>query len=179
MSLYLDDGITSSQVGVEEAKQHALIVCRICAVERIPPNQKVYLLSKYVRFLGMINGNGLVIPCPEKIKHIVFLTRPVDVKSLQSFLGSVNWFCRHIASHAELQKPLNALTKKDAEWIWTEDCERAWLCLKRSLMTFPVLRVFDPALPAVLYTDSSSYHVGGALTQRLTTGELECAIGGR
>ena len=172
LSLYLDDGITSSLVGVEEAKQHALVVCRICAIERIPLNQKVNLLCKYVRFLGMINGNGLVIPCPEKIKHIVFLTRPIDIKSLQSFLGSVNWFRRHITSHAEIQKPLNALTRKDTEWNWTEDCERAWLSLKRSLMTFPVLRIFNPALPAVLYTDSSSFHVGGALTQRLPSGEL-------
>ena len=113
LSLYLDDGITRSLKGVEEAKLHALIFARISAVERIPLNQKVKLLCKYVRFLGMINGNGLVIPCPEKVKSIVFLTRPTDVKSLQSFLGSVNWFRRHIASHAEIQAPLNALTKKD------------------------------------------------------------------
>ena len=40
-------------------------------VERIPLNEKCNMLCKYVRFLGMINGNGLVIPCPEKIKAIV------------------------------------------------------------------------------------------------------------
>ena len=38
LSLYLDDGITRSLVGVlvDEAKLHALIFARICAVERIP-----------------------------------------------------------------------------------------------------------------------------------------------
>ena len=66
-----------------------------CAVERIPLNQKVKLLCKYVRFLGMINGNGLVIPCPEKVQAIAYLTRPSNVKELQSFLGAVNWFRRH------------------------------------------------------------------------------------
>ena len=38
------------------------------------------------------------------------MERPMDVKSLQGFLGSVNWFRRHIASHAEIQFPLNQLT---------------------------------------------------------------------
>ena len=52
----------------------------------------------------------LVIPCPEKIIAIVCMERPMDVKSLQGFLGSVNWFRRHIASHAEIQFPLNQLT---------------------------------------------------------------------
>eukprot|EP01048_Picozoa_sp_COSAG05_P011019 COSAG05_NODE_1011_length_6206_cov_2.116751_1_plen_75_part_00 len=47
--------------------------------------------------------------------------------------------------------------------------------LKRKLMTFPVLRIFDPALPVVLYTDSSDVHVGGALCQRLPSGELVVA----
>ena len=179
LSLYLDDGITRSLKGVEEAKLHALIFARISAVERIPLNQKVKLLCKYVRFLGMINGNGLVIPCPEKVKSIVFLTRPTDVKSLQSFLGSVNWFRRHIASHAEIQAPLNALTKKDVEWNWTEECERAWLTLKRALMTFPVLHIFDPTLPTVLYTDSSGLHVGGALCQRKGEGLVAIAYHSR
>jgi hypothetical protein len=40
-------------------------------------------------------------------------------------------------------------------WTWTTAHENAWLGLKRSLMSFPVLRIFDPALETVLYTDSS------------------------
>ena len=38
LALYFDDGITKSLAGVSEAKLHALIVARICAVERIPLN---------------------------------------------------------------------------------------------------------------------------------------------
>eukprot|EP01048_Picozoa_sp_COSAG05_P004985 COSAG05_NODE_285_length_12188_cov_539.399537_8_plen_338_part_00 len=167
LALYLDDGITISLTGVREAKLHALIVARICAVERIPLNQKVKLLCKYVRFLGMINGNGLVIPCPEKVQAIAYLTRPSNIKELQSFLGAVNWFRRHIKDHAKIQAPLNALTKKKVPWIWTDEHELAWLTLKRALMCFPVLRTFDSTLPTILYTDSSGLHVGAALCQEL------------
>ena len=73
----------------------------------------------------MINGNGLVIPCPEKVISIVCLERPTDVKELQGFLGSVNWFRKHIASHAQIQFPLNQLTRKDAKWEWNAGCETA------------------------------------------------------
>ena len=58
----------------------------------------------------MINGNGLVIPCPNKVIAVVTMTRPIDVATLQSFLGSVGWFRRHISDHAEKQSPLNSLT---------------------------------------------------------------------
>ena len=81
---------------------------RICAVERIPLGlAKAKMLCLYLRLLGMICGNGTVMPCPEKVKAIVLLTRPTDVKSLQGFTGSVNWFRRHIDDHAEIQFPLN------------------------------------------------------------------------
>ena len=49
--------------------------------------------------------------------------------------------------------------RKDADWNWTPECETAWLTLKRKLMTFPVLRIFDPKLKTVLYTDSSKHHL--------------------
>ena len=171
-SLYLDDAICASVQGGEQARAQCLTFLRISAVERIPLNEKAHLLCAYVRFLGMINGNGLVIPCPEKVKCIVALTRPVDLKGLQSFLGSVNWFRKWLISMAQLQAPLNALLVAGAEWIWTEECESAWLNLKRALMKFPVLRAFDPKLVTLLYTDSSKVHIGGVLCQRLADGSL-------
>ena len=115
----------------------------------------------------MINGNGLVIPCPNKVVAVVTMTRPIDVATLQSFLGSVGWFRRHISDHAEKQSPLNSLTVKGAEWKWTEQHEHAWLQLKRALMSFPVLRTYDPSLETLLYTDASKLHIGGALCQKI------------
>jgi hypothetical protein len=60
----------------------------------------------------MINGNGLLAPCPNKVVAIVQLERPWDLNTLQQFLGAVNWFRRHISDHAEIQNPLNDLGQK-------------------------------------------------------------------
>jgi hypothetical protein len=171
-SLYLDDAICASMQGGTQGRSQALTFLRISAIERIPLNEKAHLMCAYVRFLGMINGNGLVIPCPEKVKCIVALTRPADIKGLQSFLGSVNWFRKWIISMAQLQAPLNVLLTAESSWDWTDECEQAWLNLKRALMKFPVLRTFDPKLETLMYTDSSKVHIGGVLCQRLTDGSL-------
>ena len=53
------------------------------------------------------------------------------------------------------------------EWEWTEQHEQAWLQLKRALMSFPVLRTYDPSLETLLYTDASKLHIGGALCQKM------------
>jgi len=175
-AFYVDDAISRSINNIMEARLQLLTFLRISAVERIPLNEKCNLLCKYVRFLGMINGNGLVIPCPEKIKAIVLLTRPSEVVLLQGFLGSVNWFRRHIPGHAEIQAPLNALLKKGVDWCWNEDHEQSWLTLKRKLMAFPVLHTFDPKRKTVLFTDSSNAHVGGGLCQKLIEDDSLVAI---
>jgi hypothetical protein len=168
-SLYLDDALTRALESSEEHRLQILTFLRICAIERIPLGAaKANIFCMYVRFLGMINGNGLLAPCPTKVVAIVKLERPWDLNTLQQFLGAVNWFRRHISDHAEIQNPLNELTKKGIEWKWTDAHEQAWLKLKRALMTFPVLRIFDPALETVLYTDSSKIHVGGCLCQRVS-----------
>ena len=164
----MDDVVTRSITSAAEHRLQVLAFLRICVIERIPLQlRKAHLLCKYVRFLGMINGNGLVIPCPNKVIAVVTMTRPIDVATLQSFLGSVGWFRRHISDHAEKQSPLNSLTVKGAEWKWTEQHEHAWLQLKRALMSFPVLRTYDPSLETLLYTDASKLHIGGALCQKM------------
>jgi hypothetical protein len=168
-SLYLDDALTRALESNAEHRLQVLTFLRICTIERIPLGAaKAEIFCKFVRFLGMINGNGLLAPCPNKVVAIVQLERPWDLNTLQQFLGAVNWFRRHISDHAEIQNPLNDLTRKGVVWTWTTAHENAWLGLKRSLMSFPVLRIFDPTLETVLYTDSSKIHVGGCLTQRVT-----------
>ena len=70
------------------------------------------------------------------------LDRPTEVKELQGFLGSVNWFRRHISDHAHIQAPLNQLLKAGVDFDWSAEHESAWLTLKRRLMSFPVLHTY-------------------------------------
>jgi hypothetical protein len=99
-SLYLDDALTRALESNAEHRLQVLTFLRICTIERIPLGAaKAEIFCKFVRFLGMINGNGLLAPCPNKVVAIVQLERPWDLNTLQQFLGAVNWFRRHISDH--------------------------------------------------------------------------------
>ena len=67
-----------------------------------------------------------------------------------------------------LAQPLNALTRKDAEFKWTLVCQESFELLKISLMTDPTLTYPDPYLPYVLFTDASKYAWACVLTQEKT-----------
>ena len=65
----------------------------------------------------------------------------------------------------DLARPLNALTRKNIEFKWTQICQESFDLLKASLMTEPILTYPDPYLPYVLFTDASKYTGACVLTQ--------------
>jgi len=52
---------------------------------------------------------------------------------------------------------------KDVEFIWTENCQEALDTFKRELVTVPILRGPNWALPFHIHTDDSNKAIGAAL----------------
>ena len=90
---------------------------------------------------------------------------PANLDSLRSFLGLAEYHRRFIPHFATIAAPLNALTKKGAPFIWTEQQQAAFLALKSFLCSAPVLAY--PALdrPFILQTDASNLGLGAVLAQ--------------
>ena len=90
---------------------------------------------------------------------------PANLDSLRSFLGLAGYYRRFIPHFATIAAPLNALTKKGAPFIWTEQQQAAFLTLKSFLCSAPVLAY--PALdrPFILQTDASNLGLGAVLAQ--------------
>lgn len=61
--------------------------------------------------------------------------------------------------------PLIALTQMYAIFKWTEDCQRAFDCLKVQLNAVLLLTYPDLSKPMVLYTDTSEQCIGAVLIQ--------------
>ena len=90
--------------------------------------------------------------CPEKLKTALQIVPPTTQKLLRGFLGAVGWFRLWIADFAKIQAPLNELLKgtsgenrKFAPGEWKDYHQKAFLTLKKALVSFPILSVFDPA----------------------------------
>ena len=93
---------------------------------------------------------------------------PKTPKEIKQFLGLIGHYRKVVPRFLELERPLNALTRKNTEFEWTQKCQESFKLLKTSLMTDPILTYPDPNLPYVLFTDASKYAWACVLTQEKT-----------
>ena len=66
--------------------------------------------------------------------------------------------------------PLHRLLQKDVKWPWGAAEEASFLVGKEMLLQDRVLMRYDPDLPLVLATGSSSYDLGAVLSHRTPEG---------
>jgi len=92
-----------------------------------------------VEYLGVLIGNGLVKMDPVKVQGISEWPTPQTVKDIQSFLGFCNFYRAFIKNFSNIACPLNNLTCKNEQFIWSKECNAAFLHLKEVCSNYPVL----------------------------------------
>jgi hypothetical protein len=118
-----------------------------------------------VSFLGHVVTPAGILPNPEKVKAVINVQRPHDLHTVRAFLGLTSYFRRYIPGFAGISAPIEHLKVKGAEFSWTDDCEDAFLQLKRRLFEPPILVYPDFSKRFKLYVDSSNLAVGACLMQ--------------
>ncbi|UYV77237.1 K02A2.6-like [Cordylochernes scorpioides] len=79
---------------------------------------------------------------------------------------------KFIPDYARLRTPLNNLLKKDVKWVWDEKCQKAFISLKESLTTDPILHLYRESLPCQVYCDASTLGIAGILKQVHPDGKI-------
>ncbi|GMH29383.1 hypothetical protein Nepgr_031226 [Nepenthes gracilis] len=74
-----------------------------------------------------------------KVEAVVKWNRPTSVIEVRSFLGLAGYYRRFVKDFSQIALPLTQLTKKDAKFEWTKDCEESFQTLKDRLTSAPVL----------------------------------------
>ena len=103
-----------------------------------------------------------------KVNKILSWPTPVNPTEVRGFLGVVVYVQIFIPSLSEICLPLRRLTCKDSEWIWTQDCEDSFQCLKKIVGQDIVLAkiAYGPSAGKINLAVDSSFHAAGAvLTQ--------------
>ena len=90
---------------------------------------------------------------------------PKDEKQFQSFLGMVNFFKRFSPRLANLTAPLRALLKRDAEFSWGPEFQRAFEDTKAEIGKVTSLQFYDPAKPLIVQVDASGTGLDAARIQ--------------
>ena len=92
---------------------------------------------------------------------------PQNPKEVKQFLGLAGYYRKFVPQFADIACPLNALTRKGVEFIWTEVCQESFKLLKQKLLEKLILVYPDPTKPYVLFTDASKYAWSCVLTRRV------------
>ena len=116
-----------------------------------------------------INKDGLST-LENKVQGIVDAPTPSNVSQLRSFLGTVNYYGNFIPNLSTRPAHLNNLLKVKTKWNWTQDCNEAFLDIKKCLSTSPVHAHFDPNERLVIACDASPYGVTAVLSHRYASG---------
>ena len=103
---------------------------------------------------------------PDRVRAIVDVNPPQDVKGVQRFLGMCNYLSRFTPNLSEIVKPLTELTHVDAVWSWSSQHDKAFSSAKSAIANYAkTLKFFDVNKPCVLQVGASDSGLGGALLQ--------------
>eukprot|EP00253_Pinus_taeda_P026735 PITA_26735 len=130
----------------------------------LSPEKCEFLMTEGTVLGHTISQQGLQVD-PNKIAIIQRVPSPQKVRNVQSFLGLARYYRRFIKDFSKLASPLFGLLGKDVEFIWTDNYQEALDTLKSKLVTAPILRGPNWALPFHIHTDASNKVIGAALGQ--------------
>ena len=98
----------------------------------------------------------------DKVKLIVELTRPINAKGVQCFMGHCGYYRWFIFLYALIAKPLYALL---VQFEWTNECKEAFNKLKKALVFAPILRAPDGNKVFHVHIDASNFAIECILAQ--------------
>ena len=126
---------------------------------------KCTFAAREVSYLGhRVTEEGL-LPDPALLATIREISPPQNATEVRSFLGLAGYYRRYVKNFAAIAGPLHAMTRKDAVFHWSTDCQDTFERLKTLLTTSPITAFPDFSLPFQLYTDASTAGLGAICAQ--------------
>jgi len=133
--------------------------------------EKCSFHSLSIDYLGVILEKRVTRMDPVKVAGVRDWPNPHSVKEVRLFLGFCNFYRPFIAGFSKVAAPLHALTRKDAEYRWTEEAQKAFDNLKKRVTSSPILVQPDLAKQFEMEVDASGFAIGAVLLQRQDDGK--------
>ena len=178
--VYIDDVIVFGKNFREHMQRVDEVLERIKdAGLKLKPS-KCSMFQHEVVFLGHVVSKDGVSPDPSNIEKIIQWPRPKNARQVKQFVAMGSYYRRYVKDFARVAKPLNELTKKDKEFKWDTDCEKAFSSLKQALVSKQVMGYpLNEAGTFLLDVDASGLGIGGVLSQVQEGRERVIAFGSR
>ena len=162
---YLDDIIVFSSTWEEHLTQLRQVFERLRHSNLKLGAEKCTFAAKEVSHLGhRVTEEGL-LPDSSLLAAIREIPPPKTATEVRSFLGLAGYFRQYVKNFAAIAGPLHALTRKDAVFHWSAECQTAFDQLKALLTTSPISAFLDFSQAFWLYTDAFTADLGAILAQ--------------
>jgi hypothetical protein len=86
----------------------------------------------------MISPEGITVD-PNKVRDVLDWKPPTSVHQVRSFLGLTVYYRMFILNFSKIAKPITELLKKGNKYVWSRDCDEAFLTLKKLLISLRLL----------------------------------------
>jgi RNase H-like domain found in reverse transcriptase len=90
---------------------------------------------------------------------------PINIKQVQSSIGTVTYYCDMRPRHSHILAQLRNLTGKGS-FIWATVHQQAFDAMKALMVEDVLLRYTNHNLPFHICTDASDYQLGSVILQR-------------
>ena len=75
----------------------------------------------------------------KKVSAVNNWTTPTSVEEVRKFIGLASYYRRYIQGFSDIAKPLHNLTQKQTQFVWSDECDKAFNMLKNKLVQAPIL----------------------------------------
>jgi hypothetical protein len=162
--VYIDDLIVFGMSHDELLENLEKVLTRLVKLGFKLKQSKCHFGLTRVRYLGFeVDGNGTRI-AQDRVEAIKMIARPNSTKELRSFLGITNYLRQYVPNYATAVKPLTTQMRAK-RLIWNEECEAAFVFIKQSIASAPLLHHMNYERPIYVQTDASDEGIAGHVYQ--------------
>jgi hypothetical protein len=165
LEVFIDDfAVFSNQEDHLEYLRKTFQRCRETNL-KLHPGKCFFGMSSGILLGHIVGPHGLQVDM-DKVKTMLALLAPSNVKEIRGFLGCVGYYRRLIEGYAKRAIPLMELLKNDTEFEWIGNRQKAFEDLKIQLATAPILSSRDWTKDFHVTIDASGWCLGLILWHR-------------
>ena len=116
-------------------------------------------------YLGFLIGESGIRCDKSKVEAINKIVTPASIEEVRHLNAMCSYYRKFISHYSDITKCFNDMTKKEAVFKWTKECNNAFKLLKEKLMEEPVLISPQVNKDYVIHFDASKYSYSCILQQ--------------
>ena len=163
---YVDDMVLTSQVKAQHVADLEELFTTIAKYRlKLNPEKCVFGVEAS-KFLGFLLTEHGIEANPEKCVAILAMRSPISMKEVQQLTGRMAALSRFVSVGGDKGHPYFQCLRRNNRFIWTRECEEAFLKLKEYLASPPVLCKQQLGSPLCQYFTVTERAISSVLVQK-------------